>query len=87
MKFLPTDKKALLKLALKMVDRLDTAAERKAVAEHGIAAFKDGKISITEWTSLGKKLGILTSPSIRTKRIPRIPPKSQVGIIVNEANN
>ena len=73
MKFLPTDKRALLKLALRMVNRLDTASERKDVAEYGIAAFKDGKISITEWTRLGKKLGILTSPKARTRGPARIP--------------
>ena len=62
LKFLPAEKRALLKLAMRMVSKLDTAKERKAVAEYGIAAFKDGSISITEWATLGGKLGILTGP-------------------------
>ena len=63
MRFLPADKRAMIQLALRMVHNLDTAAERKAVAEYGVAAFKDGFISITEWSTLGGKLGILTGPS------------------------
>jgi hypothetical protein len=65
MKFLPKDKRAMIELALRMVDRLDTPAERKAVAEWGIRAFKDGKITVPEWGELGGKLGILTSPNAR----------------------
>jgi len=60
LKFLPADKRALLKLAMRMVSNLDTATERRDVAEYGIAAFKDGYISITEWATLGRKMGILT---------------------------
>jgi hypothetical protein len=63
MRFLPADKRAMIQLALRMVSNLDTAAERKAVAEYGVAAFQDGFISITEWSTLGGKLGILTGPS------------------------
>ena len=62
MKFLPADKRAMIQLAMRMVSKLDTPAERKAVAEYGIAAFKDGSISITEWATIGGKLGILTGP-------------------------
>ena len=62
MRFLPADKRAMIQLALRMVNNLDTAAERKAVAEYGVAAFQDGFISITEWSTLGGKLGILTGP-------------------------
>ncbi len=62
MRFLPADKRAMIQLALRMVHNLDTAAERKAVAEYGVAAFQDGFISITEWSTLGGKLGILTGP-------------------------
>ena len=60
MRFLPADKRAMIQLALRMVSNLDTATERRDVAEYGIAAFKDGYISITEWATLGRKLGILT---------------------------
>ena len=62
MKFLPADKRAMIELAMRMVAKLDTAAERKAVAEWGIRAFEDGKISVPEWGELGGKLGILTGP-------------------------
>jgi hypothetical protein len=70
MRFLPADKRALLKLAMRMSDKLDTASERKAVAEYGLAAFRnDGKISITEFTRLGKMMGILTAPKRRNKAV------------------
>jgi len=78
MRFLPADKRALLKLALRMVDNLDTPAERKRVAEYGLAAFHDGHISITEWTGLGKRMGILTSPR---RKASRTPPRAQVGAV------
>jgi len=69
MRFLPTDTRALLRLAIRMAHNLDTAAERKAVAEYGLAAFHDGQISIIEWTGLGKRMGILTSPRRRKKAV------------------
>jgi len=62
MRFLPADKRAMVQLAMRMVAKLDTAAERKAVAEWGIVAFKDGQLSVGEWATLGSKLGILTGP-------------------------
>ena len=67
MRFLPADTRALLRLAMRMANNLDTAQERKDVAEYGLAAFHNGHISITEWTGLGKQMGILTSPK-RQKR-------------------
>ena len=65
MKFLPKDKRAMIELALRMVDRLDTPGERQAVAEWGIRAFQDRKITVPEWGELGGKLGILTSPNAK----------------------
>jgi len=62
MKFLPADKRAMIELAMRMVAKLDTPAERKAVAEWGMRAFQDGKITVPEWGELGGKLGILTGP-------------------------
>jgi hypothetical protein len=62
LKFLPADKRAMIELAMRMVAKLDTPQERKAVAEWGIRAFADGKISVPEWGELGGKLGILTGP-------------------------
>ena len=69
MRFLPADKRALLQLAIRMSGRLDTASERKAVAEWGMRAFRDGKITVTEWAELGGKLGILTAPKRRKKAV------------------
>ena len=60
--FLPADKRAMIQLAMRMVSKLATAGERQAVAEWGIRAFADGKISVPEWAELGGKLGILTGP-------------------------
>jgi hypothetical protein len=62
MRFLPADKRAMIELAMRMVAKLDTAAERRDVAEWGIQAFKDGRLSVSEWATLGGKLGILTGP-------------------------
>jgi hypothetical protein len=58
LKFLPADKRALLDLALRMVSSLDTPRERKSVADYGIKMLADGKITITEWSAFGKKLGV-----------------------------
>ena len=58
--FLPSDKRALLKLALRIMSSLDTAAERKDVADYGIEMLKDGKVSVGEWAKFGSKLGILS---------------------------
>ena len=59
LKFLPADKRALLTLALRITASLDTAAERKAVADYGIEMLKDGKVTVGEWAKFGSKLGIL----------------------------
>ena len=58
MKFLPSDKGALLDLALRMVSSLDTAEERKAVADYGLKMLADGKVTVPEWAAFGKKLGV-----------------------------
>tara|TARA_R100000808_G_C2066011_1_gene95449 strand:+ start:207 stop:410 length:204 start_codon:yes stop_codon:yes gene_type:complete len=60
LKFLPADKRALLELAIRITSSLDTAEERKAVAEYGAEMLKDGKVSVGEWSRFGSKLGILT---------------------------
>ena len=62
LRLLPADKRAMVQLALRMLDRLDTTEERRAVVEWGIGAFQDGKISTNEWLELGSKMGILTGP-------------------------
>jgi|TARA_R100000501_G_C2525247_1_gene50650 hypothetical protein len=60
LKLLPADKRALLELAIRITSSLDTAEERKAVAEYGAEMLKDGKVSVGEWSRFGSKLGILT---------------------------
>jgi hypothetical protein len=62
MAFLPEDRKALLTLALRITNRLDTAAERKAVADYGVEMLADGRVTVGEWSKFGSKLGILKGP-------------------------
>ena len=60
LRFLPRDKRLLLQLLLRITSSLDTAEERKDVAEYGMIMLKDGKVSVSEWSRFGSKLGILT---------------------------
>jgi hypothetical protein len=67
LKFLPADKRALLELAIRITASLDTAAERKAVAEYGMkmlsADSQGGHLcTVGEWAKFGSKLGILKGP-------------------------
>ena len=59
MRLIPEDKKILLKLAMRITASLDTARERKAVAEYGMTMMNDGKVTVAEWAKFGSKLGIL----------------------------
>ena len=49
LKLLPADKRALLELAIRITQNLDTPEERKKVADLTKEVFKDGKVSIGEW--------------------------------------
>jgi hypothetical protein len=62
LKLLPADKRALLELAIRITASLDTAAERKAVADYGLEMLRDRKVSVGEWAKFGSKLGILKGP-------------------------
>jgi hypothetical protein len=62
LKLLPADKRALLELAIRITASLDTAAERKAVAEYGMEMLRDRKVTVGEWAKFGSKLGILRGP-------------------------
>ena len=64
-KVLSEDKKALLDLALRMVAALDTPEERKKAAQQGIKMFEDGKVTITEWSSFGKTIGIFKKNAVK----------------------
>jgi len=59
LRFVPADKRALLELAIRITSSLDSAAERKAVAEYGVTMLADGKVTVGEWAKFGSKLGIL----------------------------
>jgi hypothetical protein len=60
LRLLPADKRALLELAVRITSSLDSAVERKAVADYGVTMLADGKVTVGEWSKFGSKLGILT---------------------------
>ena len=60
LKFLPADKRALLELAIRITNKLNSKQQRKDVANFGIEMLADGKVSVGEWSKFGSKLGILT---------------------------
>jgi len=62
LRFLPEDKRALLELALRITSSLDTAEERRDVANYGLEMLKDNKVTVGEWAKFGSKLGILRGP-------------------------
>jgi len=64
MRFLSPDTQALIQLAWRMVDRLDTPEERRAVAEYGLKMLSPdssggSRCTVSEWAVFGSKLGIL----------------------------
>ena len=65
LRFLPEDKRILLELAMRIVSSLDTAAERKAVAEYGLKMLSPdsaggSRTTVSEWAKFGSLLGIFT---------------------------
>ena len=60
LKFLPADKRALLELAIRITNKLNSKQQRKDVANYGVKMLDDGKVSVGEWSKFGSKLGILT---------------------------
>jgi hypothetical protein len=59
LRFLPADKRLMVLLAQRIVSSLDTAEERKAALDYGVAMLADGKVTVPEWARFGAKLGIL----------------------------
>ena len=64
LRFLPADKRALLELAIRITSSMDTAEERKAVAEYGLGMLSpdsDGgaRCTVGEWAKFGSMLGVL----------------------------
>jgi hypothetical protein len=62
LRFVPADKRALLELAIRITSSLDSAADRKAVADYGVTMLADGKVTVGEWAKFGSKLGVLRGP-------------------------
>ena len=62
LKLFPADTRALLELAIRITASLDTAAERRAVAEYGMEMLRDRKVTVGEWAKFGSKLCILRGP-------------------------
>ena len=70
LRFLPEDKRALLELALRSTSSLDTAKERRDVANYGLEMFsKDSeggaRCTVAEWAVLGRMLGVF-KPSAKS---------------------
>ena len=59
LRFLPKEKRQMVELAQRIVSSLDTADERKAAIDYGVAMLRDGKVSVAEWSRFGSKLGVL----------------------------
>ena len=56
--YLPKKETEMLELGMRIVASLDTPAERKEAIDYGIHMLKDGKVSVSEWSRFGSKLGI-----------------------------
>jgi hypothetical protein len=70
LKFIPADKRALLELAIRITSSLDTAAERKAVAEYGLRMLSPDseggtRCTVSEWSAFGKRLGVFKSQGMK----------------------
>ena len=72
LRFLPEDKRNMIKLALRIFSALDTAAEREAVLDHALKMFDPkgpggGRVTVAEWGTLGGKLKIMRGPAPKPK--------------------
>ncbi len=61
--FMPKEYKEMIVLAQRIVNRLDTSAERQEAISYGVEMLQDGKVTVGEWAKFGSKLGILKSPN------------------------
>jgi hypothetical protein len=59
LKFLPSDKRAILELGLRIVSSLDTPEERRAFVSYAQETLEDGRMTVAEWAQLGSISGIL----------------------------
>ncbi len=60
--FMPKEYKEMIVLGQRIVNRLDTSAERQEAISYGVEMLQDGKVTVGEWAKFGSKLGILKSP-------------------------
>ena len=60
--FMPKEYKEMIVLGQRIVNRLDTSAERQEAISYGVEMLQDGKVTVGEWARFGSKLGILKSP-------------------------
>tara|TARA_R100001086_G_scaffold240533_1_gene166727 strand:- start:137 stop:406 length:270 start_codon:yes stop_codon:yes gene_type:complete len=58
MKFLPPQAKAAIELAQRLTASLDTPEEREAAIKYCSEILADGKITMVEWSKLGKVLQV-----------------------------
>lgn len=56
--FVSEDKKSLLDFTEHIYQALGTNEERTEAYKYAAEALKDGSVTVTEWTTLGKKLGV-----------------------------
>ena len=61
--FMPKEYKEMIILGQRIVNRLDTSAERQEAISYGVEMLQDGKVTVGEWAKFGSKLGILKSPN------------------------
>ena len=56
--FLNRDQKTTLGLVLHVQEQLETKKEQQRAFDYLLAVLEDGRVSVPEWTQLGKKLGV-----------------------------
>ena len=61
--FMPKEYKEMIIRGQRIVNRLDTSAERQEAISYGVEMLQDGRVTVGEWAKFGSKLGILTSPN------------------------
>lgn len=62
LRFLPKHIQELIALGKQIIGRLDTADERDEAIAYGREMLKDGRVTVSEWSRFGSKLGILKGP-------------------------
>ena len=63
LRLLPARYRNLVELGQRIFANLDTAEEREEVLDYFKQALNDGRISVTEWSNIGKRLKIYAKKS------------------------